>query len=105
MHFGVAFGWTAVFLVAVTRWRRLRDLVSSRYGVVKVASLYGPFIWTVMSLIVIPILVQRPPTFTIRWWVPFIGHFPFVGVPIVASILAGSPSREAVERTLREPAV
>ena len=92
MHFGVAFGWSAVFLFLVLRSRRVRALLASPYGVIKVASLYGPFIWMVMSLAVIPILVHRPPTIGARWWIQLIGHIPFVGVPIVASS-RGRPPR------------
>lgn len=90
MHFGVAFGWSAVFLFLVLRASWIRDRVTSRYGVVTVASLYGPCIWMVMSLVVIPLLVQRPPTIGLRWWIQLIGHVPFVGIPIVASIGTGS---------------
>ena len=86
MHFGVAFGWSAVFLFLALRSGWIRDLLASRNGVAKVASLYGPFIWLVMSLIVIPLLLHRPPTINLRWWVQLIGHIPFVGLPIVASI-------------------
>ena len=86
MHFGVAFGWSAVFLFLALRSGWIRDLLASRNGVPKVASLYGPFIWLVMSLIVIPLLLHRPPTINLRWWVQLIGHIPFVGLPIVASI-------------------
>ena len=84
MHFGVAFGWSAVFLFLLMRSRRIDDLLASRNGVVKVASLYGPFIWLVMSLVVIPLLLHRPPAINFRWWVQLIGHIPFVGIPIVA---------------------
>ena len=91
MHFGVAFAWSAVFLFLVLRSRRVRALLASPYGVIKVASLYGPFIWMVMSLVVIPILLHRPPTIGVRWWIQLIGHIPFVGVPIVASTRGGSP--------------
>ena len=91
MHFGVAFGWSAVFLFVVRRWHWIRDLLASRYGVVKVAALYGPFVWIVMSLAVIPALMHRPPSFTVRWWIQLAGHFPFVGLPIVASIGACAP--------------
>src|SRR5215475_3551291 len=90
MHFGVAFGWSVVFLLIVRRARWIRRLLNSPYGVVKVASLYGPFIWMVMSLAVIPILLQRPPAINIRWFVQLIGHIPFVGIPIVASIGRGA---------------
>jgi hypothetical protein len=90
MHFGVAFGWSAVFLLLVLRSAGLRRRVlASRSGIVKVAAVYGPFIWLVMSLAVIPLLLHRPPTINIRWWVQLIGHFPFVGLPIVASIGSG----------------
>ena len=84
MHFGVAFGWSAVFLFLVMRSSWINGLLASRYGVVKVASLYGPFIWMVMSLAVIPLLVHRPPAIGVRWWIQLIGHIPFVGIPIVA---------------------
>ena len=85
MHFGVAFAWSAVFLFLVMRSSRVRRVLGSRYGALKIASLYGPFIWLFMSLIVIPLLVHRAPTFNIRWWVQLIGHIPFVGLPIAAS--------------------
>ena len=86
MHVAVAFTWSAVFLVLVRRWSWLRRLVASPYGLVEAAALYGPFVWMVMSLAVIPLLVQRPPTVGFRWWVQLVGHFPFVGIPIVAGI-------------------
>jgi hypothetical protein len=97
MHFAVAFGWSAVFLFLVKRSAWLRSVLTSRYGMVKVASVYGPFIWIVMSLAVIPLLTRRPPTFNIRWWTQLIGHFPFVGIPIVASI-GRAPSRSEISR-------
>ena len=50
MHFGVALGWSAVFLILLDRSAWLRGLLGSPRGVLKVASLYGPFIWMVMSL-------------------------------------------------------
>jgi hypothetical protein len=92
MHIGVAFGWSAVCLFLFTRSRGIRGTLTSPYGVVKVASLYGPFVWMVMSLVVIPLLVHRPPTIGIRWWVQLIGHIPFVAVPIVWAIARLSPA-------------
>ena len=86
MHFGVAFGWSTVFLLIVKYSPSVRSYLNTPYGVIKVALLYGPFIWIVMSLVVIPVLLQRPPTINIRWLVQLIGHFPFVGIPIVSSI-------------------
>jgi len=94
MHFGVAFGWSAVFLFLVPRLRWVRRLLASPYGVAKVAALYGPFIWIVMSLVVIPLLTHSPTPISFRWWVQLLGHFPFVGIPIVASIGRGLPRSE-----------
>jgi uncharacterized membrane protein YagU involved in acid resistance len=54
--------------------------------VIKIAALYGPAVWLVMSLVVIPLLIQRPPSISARWWIQFFGHFPFVGIPIVATL-------------------
>jgi hypothetical protein len=85
LHFGVAFGWSAVFLFLVLRWSWVREVLGSRQGTLKIASLYGPLIWLVMSLAVMPALTHRAPVITIRWWVQLIGHVPFVGFPIVAS--------------------
>ena len=90
MHCGVAFGWSAVFVFGVMRSERIRNVLASRYGTPKVASVYGPAIWLVMSLLIIPLLLWRPPTISILWWVQLIGHFPFVGVPIVVSASRGA---------------
>ena len=86
MHVTVAFTWSAVFLFVALRASWVRRLMASRYGVLKVAALYGPMIWIVMSWVVIPVLMRRPPRITLRWWIQLLGHFPFVGVPIVASV-------------------
>jgi hypothetical protein len=92
MHVGVAFTWSAIFLFVISRLRWIQRLLESRGGVIKVASLYGPAIWMVMSLLVIPAFTRRPPTINYRWWVQFFGHIPFVGLPIVASIAGGRVS-------------
>lgn len=86
LHVSVAFTWSALFLFVVLRWDWIRRLLASRFGVVRVASFYGPFIWLTMSLVVIPLLLHRPPSITARWWIQLIGHIPFVALPMVASL-------------------
>lgn len=93
MHVLVAFTWSAVYLFLVLRSGWIRRLLASPYGVLKVAALYGPPIWMVMSLVVIPILAHRPPAITVRWWIQWLGHIVFVGVPIVAASGKPSPAR------------
>jgi len=86
MHFAVAFGWSAMFLLLATSSAWIRRVLASPLGPIKVAGLYGPFVWLVMSLAIIPLLAHRPPTINIRWWIQFIGHIPFVGFPIATAI-------------------
>jgi uncharacterized membrane protein YagU involved in acid resistance len=86
MHFGVAFGWSAVFLVLVRSSPWIRGLLASPTGVIAVAAVYGPLIWMAMSLAIIPLFTHRPPVINIRWWVQLVGHIPFVALPIVALI-------------------
>jgi hypothetical protein len=95
IHCGVAFGWSALFVFVLMRSARIRRLIGSRYGVLKVAALYGPAIWLVMSLLVIPVLLNRPPAISFRWWVQLFGHFPFVGIPIVALASRGMVGSKA----------
>jgi uncharacterized membrane protein YagU involved in acid resistance len=86
MHFGVAFGWSAVFLLLVLSSSWLRGVLAAPYGVIAVAAVYGPLILLAMSLLVIPMLTHRPPAINLRWWVQLFGHIPFVALPIVALI-------------------
>ena len=86
MHVGVAFAWSAVFLVLFWRWPWNREATMTSSGVAGVAAVYGPLVWLVMSLVVIPALTHRATPIGFRWWVQLFGHIPFVGLPIVASI-------------------
>ena len=86
MHIGVAFGWSTVFLLLADRVGFVQTVLRSPNGILKVAAVYGPFIWMVMSFIVIPTLRHTPITINYRWWVQFFGHIPFVALPMVWSI-------------------
>src|SRR5215218_6726586 len=86
IHVSVAFTWSAVFLFLVMRLPFIRTLLATRYGVLKVAALYGPLIWMMMSLVIIPQFTHRPPTINYRWWIQFFGHIPFVALPMIAMI-------------------
>jgi hypothetical protein len=91
LHFGVALAWSVVFLVVSSRSAFVQQVVASPGGAFKVAAAFGPLIWMVMSLVVIPVLLQRPPSITIRWWIQFFGHIPFVALPIVMMIARRIP--------------
>jgi hypothetical protein len=82
LHLCVAFVWSAVFLYGAMRLPVVRRVLASPWGALKVAAVYGPFVWLVMTLIVIPSFTHRMPTFAVRWWIQLVGHVPFVAAPI-----------------------
>src|SRR6516162_4098057 len=82
-HITTAFTWAGVFVVMLRRWPALQRAVTTPAGVFAVAAVYGPCIWLVMSLLVIPFFTGKPPSFTYRWWIQIAGHIFFVGLPIV----------------------
>lgn len=95
LHFGVALGWSAVFLLLYNRSAALRRAADSPGSATGVAMVYGPLIWIVMSLAVIPLLTHKPPTVTYRWFIQLAGHAVFVGQPIVHSIRTRAAARLA----------
>ncbi|MBI2408932.1 MAG: hypothetical protein HYV19_11570 [Gemmatimonadetes bacterium] len=87
VHFGVAFFWSAVFLAAHASSPALQRATRSPLGVALVAMVYGPLIWTLMSLVFIPLRTGNPaPAITGRWLIQFAGHMCFVGYPIVRTV-------------------
>jgi hypothetical protein len=83
LHLAVALVWSAAFVVAAVTFAPLRRAISQPAGAMAVASVYGPIIWLVMSVIVIPLATGRPPAFGFRWWVQMVAHVPFVTLPLV----------------------
>lgn len=86
MHVGVAFAWSGIFLGLFRQASWLRALLASPRGAMTVAAIFGPLIWMTMSFVIVPALSGRPPNVTLRWWVQFFGHIPFVAIPIVLSV-------------------
>lgn len=87
MHVCVAFAWSAIFLFVFMRLSWIRRTLEEPLGVFKIAALYGPLVWVTMSFVIVPLFPpHRFPQNWTRWWIQFIGHAPFVGLPIVASI-------------------
>src|SRR5689334_9055459 len=69
MHFGVALAWSTVFLILYSRSAWIRNETSTFAGTLRVAAIFGPCIWMVMSFIVIQSLTHRAPAINFRWWV------------------------------------
>lgn len=86
MHFAVAHAWATVYYIAFQRSEGLRRLVRER-GPVLVGLLYGPFVWVMMSQVVIPLTQNpRPAILTWNFLVMFVGHAVVVGLPIALTI-------------------
>lgn len=103
LHLAVAFTWSALFVAAAWAWPALRRAIRTRGGAFAVAALYGPVIWLVMSLAVIPLATGRPPRFGFRWWVQLGAHVPFVTLPLVfmaRRVLGGQTSSHGAPTTL-----
>lgn len=83
LHLLVAFTWSALFVFAAARSHALQRALVRPTGAFAVAVVYGPVIWLVMSLVVIPLATGRPPTIGFRWWVQIFAHVPFVTLPLV----------------------
>ena len=83
MHLCVALFWSGVFLLALEKSDRLRSMISTLPRAIVVAIVYGMSIWLIMSLIVIPTMVHRPPTIGLKWLVQFLGHPIFVVTPMI----------------------
>lgn len=89
MHLGVAIAWTALFLALALLLPALRRLVATTAGAVAAAAVYGPLIWVMMSLVIIPRFTGHMPTINGRWWVTLVAHVPFVAIPMVLTIGRG----------------
>jgi len=83
MHLCVALFWSGLFILALENSDKLRSAIQNAPGAILVAIVYGGLIWLVMSLIVIPTMVHRPPNITTKWWVQFLGHPLFVVTPMI----------------------
>ena len=100
MHFCVALSWSAVYLLVTRSSPAMRRLVQTPQGAALFAAVYGPLIWMVMSFLVIPAFVHRPPTISPIWWVQFVGHAVFVVGPMIWAAGEGRNARSG-NRELR----
>ncbi|MEO5903636.1 MAG: hypothetical protein ABIQ55_06470 [Gemmatimonadaceae bacterium] len=83
MHFGVALAWATLFVVAVRNVQWVRESLETWPRALLLAAIYGVSIWLIMTWIVIPSMVHRPPTLSTKYWVQLIGHIPFVVGPMI----------------------
>ncbi len=83
MHFGVALAWSALFVFAVHNSWWLRDALKTWPSRILVAVVYGVAIWLIMTWIVIPSMLHKPPAFSLKYWVQLVGHPLFVVGPMI----------------------
>ena len=83
LHLAVAFTWSAIFVAVARTSSGLRRTIATPAGALGMAVAYGPIIWLVMSIVVIPLATGHAPRFGFRWWVQIFAHIPFVTIPLV----------------------
>jgi hypothetical protein len=83
MHFTVALIWASLFVFAVKNSWWLRDALDTWPNRILVAVVYGVSIWLIMTWIVIPAFLHRPPTLSLKYWVQMAGHPLFVVGPMI----------------------
>lgn len=91
LHFLVALAWSVIFLLALRATRIIPRMLAWRFGALDVAVWYGPLVYVVMSLALIPLFTHRVPPITTNWIIVLIGHIPFVGLPI--TLIVGRAAR------------
>jgi len=89
MHLTVAFTWAGLFVLVESNFEPLRRWIATLRGEIAVAVVYGPFIWVMMSAIVIPTMTGNPLNITSRWFIQLVGHMVFVGMPVVIGARRG----------------
>ena len=102
IHFVVAFVWSALFVLVAAAAPALRRAIARPSGALAVAAIYGPLIWLVMSIAIIPLSTGKLPAFGLRWWVQIFAHVPFVTIPVVFTARRMLDSR-ALKRNGRGP--
>jgi hypothetical protein len=91
LHVLVALAWSVIFLLALRGTKLVPRMLATRLGALKVAAWYGPLVYVVMSMAVIPLFTHRVPPITINWLTMLLGHIPFVGLPI--ALIVGRAAR------------
>jgi hypothetical protein len=99
LHFGVAFTWATIYLVLQHRSRWLTRASATRGGQAAIGVVYGPFIWIVMSTLVIPMMTGDAVVLSTRWAIQLAGHVFFVGLPVVLG--AGARASEVTAAASR----
>jgi hypothetical protein len=93
LHCTVAFGWSAIFLLAARRWRAFGQVLASRYGAVKTGFPFGVMVWLVMDLVVSPLSHAKPTPIGSTWFmVSLLWHPIGVGLPM-AVVIRGEGAR------------
>jgi uncharacterized membrane protein YagU involved in acid resistance len=97
MHFGVALFWSLLFVTAVRNSSALSRAIATWPTAILVASIYGVSIWLIMTWIVIPSMLHRPPNIGVKYWVQLVGHIPFVVMPMVLINRRDAAARTGLE--------
>jgi hypothetical protein len=94
LHLMVALTWTTIFFVLSRQIPAVSHLIETTAGRVKAGLLFGPVIWLVMDLVVLPLSRARPtPVSSPHFYINLLQHAVMIGVPM--ALLLGSNPRES----------
>lgn len=93
LHFTIAYSWTTAYYIVSRRWARLRRLIATTEGRVKVGVVLGLLVWLAMDFVVVPLSrASATPVFSWMFALQLIWHPVGVGLPI-ALIVRGDATR------------
>jgi uncharacterized membrane protein YagU involved in acid resistance len=97
LHVLVAFSWTFVFFLMSRRIPAISRFISTTRGRIAAGLLWGPVIWLVMDLVVLPLSRARPtPVSSPHFYINLVQHAVMIGLPIV--LILGSPANDHQRR-------
>ena len=94
LHLLVALAWSVIFLLALRGTRFVPRMLAWRFGALDVAVWFGPLIYVVMSMGLIPLFTHRVPPINANWIIVLLGHIPFVALPITLIVGRATPHWE-----------
>lgn len=90
LHCTIALGWTLVYYAAVHYAPRLRRIVRTNAGMLRIGLIYGALVWVAMTLVVMPISrIGATSIFEWLWLINLGQQALMVGLPIVLIVREG----------------
>ncbi|HEY4321049.1 MAG TPA: hypothetical protein VGM77_07695 [Gemmatimonadales bacterium] len=96
IHYGVALGWTAVFIALIRWWPSFRRLLASPSGTIKAGFPFGMAVWLLMNFLIVPHTRHgTAASISTAWfWGCLVWHAVGVGWPMALIMRPTVPDRD-----------